>query len=1740
MNIFDFRDDLTNDYSEYVRSFIRVGTDDVRKVVDAALEDQLLWPEPIVQLNPSYAPGGFVSDLTQRGLLHPTTAKIFQRGKDTSPTELGQELRLYHHQVRAIETAQTGRPYVVTTGTGSGKSLTYIVPIVDHVLKNGSGKGIQAIIVYPMNALANSQLGELEKFLGYGFGGKAPVTVRRYTGQESRDARREIIESPPDILLTNYVMLELILTRRTEKQMVRNTNDLRFLVFDELHTYRGRQGADVAMLVRRVRNRMGGQYLQCVGTSATMSSDGGVDERRRAVADVATRVFGTPVQDADIIGETLQRVTPEVDLADPALAGKLATSIANLDALLEAPYEAFVRDPLASWIETRLGVERDAGSDTLVRSQPKRLVGSNGLAAELAATCGHPEEASGDALRRMLLAGYEKRDPDPDGVGAPAFAFRLHQFLSRGEAVYASLRPPGERYVTLTALQRVPEQADDVLLPLAFCRECGHEFYTVWRHESDEGEIAYQPRTLHQMHAEEDDLPGFLYVDLEDPWPDHDEQAVLERIPEEWQEEFHGAMRVKRNRTSDLPHRTNVGSDGVERDDGLQMHFLTAPLRFCPSCGVHYPGRSNDFRKLGTLGAGGRATATTILSLSAIEQLRNAHDLESEARKLLSFTDNRQDASLQAGHFNDFVQTGMLRGAMYGALEQAGENGVPFLELAGNVMRGLNLDVREYGEDADDDWSPLRLRQAQSALRDVIDYRLTLDLRRGWRITAPNLEQVGLMRVTYDAIDDIAADDKRWATTHSGLAGATAEARREIIRVLLDVMRRELAIYTPVLQSDKQDLVKQQSFQNLKEPWSIDQGEQMEIAPILLPRSRRPRDGRGFSNLSARSRFGQYLRRASTLPHLRETPSLEDTGEIIMQLLDRLRAYGHLIEVLKPRDGDPPGYQLRADVLHLYVGDGSAPAIDPLTTIRRSGIDPNANAFFQRFYRERAHNLRELRAREHTAQVSAADREAREEEFKTAKLPVLYCSPTMELGVDIASLNVVNLRNVPPTPANYAQRSGRAGRSGQPAMVFTFANATSGHDQYFFKRQEAMVHGVVAPPRLDLANEDLVRAHVNAVWLAETGIDLGESLRNVLDLSDANLPLLTSIQDQISDTNALKRAASRSEAMLASDRDALEATPWYHADWLSSTLQNAAVSFDRACDRWRGMYRSAKEQVAKQSAIRTDATKSRSEKDQADRLYREATLKIDLLTAEGDNVQSDFYSYRYFASEGFLPGYSFPRLPLSAFIPGKRSARGRDEFLQRPRFLAIQEFGPNAIIYHEGAKYRVTRVNFTTDDATGSTLNTSAKICDACGYLHPVTSNPAPDTCESCGDTLDGVFTDLLRLQDVSTRREERILSEEEERQRLGYEVLTALRYARKDGENVRQIAEVNGATGSHARLTYAQAATIWRINLGWRQRERREVLGFPLDLSNGRWAPESKLAEKTDAHDDDAPTDDRIDGRYKRVIPFVEDTRNALVWAPGGGLDEAGYLSLRDALKRAIQVEYQLEDSELGAELLPGHTKHDPTAILYYEAAEGGAGVLRQLVDDATAIARVARRALEICHFDPDTGDDDGHAPHASERCEAACYDCLMSYANQMAHLKLDRFAIRDHLLQLANATTSASSGPEPRHTALERLLRACESELERDFLRHLDERNLRLPTKAQRRPRNLPLRPDFLYEISGITAAIYIDGPHHDYPDRHARDREQQDLLEAHGYTVVRFHHRDDWDAILNSFSWIFGSAS
>ncbi|MGH3929756.1 MAG: DEAD/DEAH box helicase, partial [Pseudonocardiaceae bacterium] len=267
MDAFKVHGQLIRDYRSFTEGFVEIRDCWIRDHVEEQAARGVQWPAPWLALNPTFAARGRIDELVRDGLLHSECERIF-RPKRTVDDKGNTPITLHQHQRDAVEVARTGASYVLTTGTGSGKSLAYIVPIVDRVLREGSGKGIKAIVVYPMNALANSQREELAKFLTRGYGeGAEPVTFARYTGQEDDEARKQILRNPPDILLTNYVMLELVLTRPDERRsLIRAAEGLRFLVLDELHTYRGRQGADVALLVRRVREACAAHdTLQCIG-----------------------------------------------------------------------------------------------------------------------------------------------------------------------------------------------------------------------------------------------------------------------------------------------------------------------------------------------------------------------------------------------------------------------------------------------------------------------------------------------------------------------------------------------------------------------------------------------------------------------------------------------------------------------------------------------------------------------------------------------------------------------------------------------------------------------------------------------------------------------------------------------------------------------------------------------------------------------------------------------------------------------------------------------------------------------------------------------------------------------------------------------------------------------------------------------------------------------------------------------------------------------------------------------------------------------------------------------------------------------------------------------------------------------------------------------------------------------------------------------------------------------------------
>lgn len=1729
MDIFSFRDDLVQDYSSYISSFINIQDTRIKAFVQDKLERGVLWPQPLIQLNPTFEPGDSIQALIRQRVLHPECEHIFRAGKSEG---VGALIQLHKHQAEAIHGAATGNNYVLTTGTGSGKSLSYIIPIVNHVLCNGSGKGIQAIIVYPMNALANSQLSELDKYLRDGYPENAqPVTYARYTGQENDAERNRIKSQPPDILLTNYVMLELILTRADDKAMIDRAQGLRFLVLDELHTYRGRQGADVAMLVRRVRDRMKADKLQCIGTSATLSTEGTFEEQKAKVAEIASLLFGSEVKSQYVIGETLKRATPEIPSPDhtPNFDQLLCERVLSLDTRpFSTRYDEFVQDPLSQWIESTFGITYDAQSRRWARVMPQSISGKEGAASKLQKATNLDLARCEEAIKKGLLAGYNTAHPTNKRLRP--FAFRLHQFISRGDTVYATLETEDKRYLTLSGQRTAPLDATKdglkrILLPLAFCRECGQAYYCVWRYKDLAGNFHFKPRVLTETSSDDGGEAGFLYLSHEHPWPTQ-ENEIYDRIPPDWIEDTRTGQRIKSTYKKQLPTPMNVGLDGIASPDGLACHFISAPFRFCLNCGVTYSAKMrSDFAKLASLSSEGRSTATTILSISAVRRLKTS-DLDHKAKKLLSFTDNRQDASLQAGHFNDFIEIGLMRSALFRAVNKAGSEGLNHEKLTDAVFSALNLGLAAYAINPEVRYAAKT--DTERAMKRVLGYRLYCDLKRGWRVTTPNLEQCGLLKIEYQSLNEICADQPLWRDTHPALMNASPQTRARISRTLLDFMRRSLSIRVDFLDASQQDQLRQLSSQKLIPPWALDENELLEHSHTLYVRPRNQTDDtRENIYVSARGGFGLYLRRTDTFSEYTGRLTMPETENVIEQLLEKLSIAG-LVECVDPNHG----YQIPASCMVWLVGDGKQPYHDAIAVPRLPDKPAAPNPFFIEYYTAQAEITLGMQAHEHTAQVPSEIRQARENSFRKGDLPVLYCSPTMELGVDIADLNVVNMRNVPPTPANYAQRSGRAGRNGQPALVFSYCSTGNSHDQYFFNRPQRMVAGSVTPPRLDLGNEELVRAHVHAIWLAETGASLGQSLKDLLDLTGDNpsLTLLPNKQLDLDNEQARHRALRRAQNMLANDLPTLQQTDWYSDDWLTRCIDGAFKRFDTTCDRWRSMYRAAKTQYDLQSKWAVDNSRSRSERDRAAAAQRQARAQLQLLTDIDVFGQSDFYSYRYFASEGFLPGYSFPRLPVSAFVPA-RQVRQKDEYLSRPRFLAISEFGPRSIVYHEGSRYIIHKVILPVDTqrADTPTLTTQRiKRCEHCGYLHPITEGDGYDLCQRCHQPMTRTMHALLRMQNVETRRRDRINSDEEERTRQGFEIITAVRFADRRGQLGVVTGEVQLNDSPIAKLTYAASAEIWRINLGWRRRANQDLHGFMLDVENGYWA-------KSQNQDDEEDTNaDALTARTERVIPYVDDRRNCLIFEPTQPLSIEIMASLQAALKSAIQVVYQLEDAELAVEPLPD--VDDRRQLLFYEAAEGGAGVLRRIVEDPHAIADIAREALRICHFDPTTGQDLHRAPRAEEDCMAACYDCLMNYGNQREHSKLDRQAIRTTLLHLIGATVSSAPTLHSVETHLDQLNQLTASQLERDWLAFLQQHKLRLPTHAQPLVADCHTRPDFAYENDQIY--VYIDGPHHQFPERSQRDLMQQSCLEDMGYRVIRFAHTADWLSLVKRYPSVFGT--
>jgi very-short-patch-repair endonuclease len=566
---------------------------------------------------------------------------------------------------------------------------------------------------------------------------------------------------------------------------------------------------------------------------------------------------------------------------------------------------------------------------------------------------------------------------------------------------------------------------------------------------------------------------------------------------------------------------------------------------------------------------------------------------------------------------------------------------------------------------------------------------------------------------------------------------------------------------------------------------------------------------------------------------------------------------------------------------------------------------------------------------------------------------------------------------------------------------------------------------------------------------------------------------------------------------------------WYSTEWLEAVVRSSAKEFDEAFNRWRELYTVAHKQHEDALETLKHAHRNRlSREDQyiAEARQKEAQRQKDLLcnyvTSRDD---SDFYPYRYLASEGFLPGYNFPRLPIRAYVP---SSLTRGEFISRPRFLALSEYGPRNLVYHEGRKYRVSRSLMLIGDI--EVRCTKVKLCKSCGAFHEG-DNLNVDLCEQCHTSLDAnsseFLPNLFEMATVSTQRTDRITCDEEERVRQGYEITTHFRFSEKDGKEHKISAEVlDGEGNSLLRLSFGPSAHLRRINRRWK---RSSAIGYTLDLNTGIWS--KRIGEFGDTALDAGENNIRTG-----VQLFVRDTRNILHIQPSllNPMNDEQLANLQHAILKGICASFQIDESEIASERV-GEGAH--RGILYCESAEGGVGVLQRLVDEPQAISKVALNSFEICHFDINTGEE---ITGATE-CIRACYDCLLTYRNQRDHAILNRHLIKDLLIKISQGTTLRSFKNLSYDEQYEWLRQQTDnrSRLEKDFLDHLYREKRRLPDYAQKTLSDYPCRPDFYYDDGYV--CVFCDGSVHDETKQREEDqRVRADLLNK-GYRIITIRY-------------------
>ena len=1715
MNPFKVFQEVKQQYKAYIQTFQVFQNKEIEAYVHHQINHgKMLWQEPIVQISKRFKTGKTISQLIDEAILHAGVKKVFQLTNERTGEHF--VIHPHLHQEQAINIVSGKKEnLVVTTGTGSGKSLCFEIPIVNHCLKaKEEGKeGIKAIIIYPMNALANSQYQELSKKLD-GSG----LSIGLYTGDtamapeealekykeifgpdaEPNDSeiisRTEMKKTPPDILLTNYVQLELLLTRLEDKPLFRDAfkENLRFLVLDELHTYSGKQGADVAFLVRRLKQRTNtiGKLI-CIGTSATMVSDTQNDKSGQAVADFAAKMFGEPFKAENVVIETEDKslefdgktiadtfsLTPQdIEMLDhekpstahnlfQALMGFEFTGTTNLEL-----GEELKGSCLLGFLERELKEVKDFGTlaeDYQAQIRPNLTI----------------DQCQTELVAGLLL-GIVGTLTTESGKEVPRFIPKIHAFYNQGGELRGCMEPDC-KYLSHTGETTCPKCENEsrghrTLYPLHFCRVCGQEYFGIsWDRNS--GKTA--PWTF--MDYEAEGTTGYYSPTM---------KCDEEKLPDSWftpaKREHRKSHAAKFPTNGILETERNLFTRYYENEEDKTGVFIPSPLPICLSCFTEHTGNTSEYAKMFLLNSIGRATGTDVITAASI----NASP--TNEKKLIGFSDNRQDTAFQAGHLNHWYSQIYFRRILNKVLQDYGKP--IFVKKLPELLFPLMVEEMKY--------VPRMRRLIKENLETYLETYLFVEIRGTKKFTSVNLEDVGLLEVEYDALEE---SIKAWFDDNSPIIAAlSSELRYDLIKGFFEIFRREVAVGHPKL-IDKANLRTVTDFidQLIPDKRVFEAVEETQVSIY----SNSPRENFRKSNFTHHSLNGSYTIKNWIQKCIPDIETIDIDRCINEIIVFGLKNY-YLIEQKLHKDKyyflDPnaimvnpleSGFSRECPKCHSQYNWKSVDAC--LKNSCKNGLEDSSirHDFYYEQYTQPIEGNNIIVAEDHSAQVSGQDRKIKENKFKKTppEIQVLFATPTMELGIDIGTLSSVYMRNVPPNPSNYAQRAGRAGRSGQGSIIQTFCGSGPGrgtHDQYFYNHPYEIVQGKIAVPRFNLDNESLFLSHINALIIQTIDVKLPAAAKVLIDFADPDLEMFESEVDQFTQAIAKNKKSILKNIDSAFKEEINEASTIKQSD-IETQVDRFTFNLNEALTLLREDYKESKDEIK----ILTKKIQEEGEAHNSHLISRRTALE-----QRNENLREgneDFYMYRYLSQVGFLPNYAFPTKVNTI----KFQYKNEEKELGRDQIIALREYSPYNTLYYSGQKFVVERVSRESDINSRYNL----MVCDHCNHIEELQNGkPRPTNCKSCGNVyVRPLNCTAIKFPRMHAQRRMRITAEEEERSKGGYKIISS--YSKSKHANSQSIVN-EGITVAF--LTFERTARFRHMNLGAQHDFSEGDIGFNLDLINRAWVSkddnkvENYIIEKKISPADVARNLCLITESKNDVITFevAEPIRN--------NTDAYG-LTLVNILLQSICNVLNLDESEIRGFYQP--ILNENGRIIIFETSEGGTGTLSSIVTNEDLLRKIAAKALDILHFDIAGNDMQG-------ACAKSCYNCICNFYNQKNHKEFDRNLVKPLLLKLAKLDEFKKS--QDNSILYDEYLKDEKtSSLEREVLTRLHNKKIAMPAEIHKII-NYKAEPiveaDFYYEPR---LCVFIDGPDHDKRHIQEDDARKRKKLKMLNYRYVVVHHAD-----------------